>query len=91
MSPESTSHRLHSDPVQFVLDDVEVVVATVDIQEVRAHRSSSSRSLQAAKSSPYRRVRCEMRVGTEDPVEAGEMEVTQKGEFRYNSPEEEIA
>lgn len=32
-----------------------------------------------------------MRVGTEDPVEAGEMEVTQKGEFRYNSPEEEIA
>ena len=35
---------------QFSLNDVEVVTATVDLEEVRAYRSSMSRSLQAAKS-----------------------------------------
>ncbi|WFD29324.1 NAD(+) synthase (glutamine-hydrolyzing) [Malassezia sp. CBS 17886] len=33
---------------QFALDDVEVVTATVDLTEVRAHRSSKSRGMQAA-------------------------------------------
>jgi len=33
---------------QFSLNDVEVVAATIDIEDVRAHRAKSSRSMQAA-------------------------------------------
>ncbi|KAF7558860.1 hypothetical protein G7046_g5298 [Stylonectria norvegica] len=42
---------------QFSLNDVEVVTATVDLEEVRAYRSSISRSLQAAASTAkYQRI-----------------------------------
>lgn len=74
---------------QFSLNDVEVVVATVDIQEVRAHRSYSSRSLQAAQSKPYERIRVNVRLSGEE--EDHEMRVSRGGEFKYHSPEEEIS
>lgn len=67
------------------------MTATVDIQEVRAHRSSSSRSLQAAKSSPYQRIRAETRLSTHKPGDLIELESTKPGEFKYHTPEEEIA
>ena len=44
---------------QFSLLDVEVVTATVDLEEVRSYRSSSSRGEQAAVQTPLPRVRCE--------------------------------
>ncbi|KAK4690315.1 hypothetical protein P7C70_g9617, partial [Phenoliferia sp. Uapishka_3] len=75
---------------QFSLNDVEVVTATVDLLEVRRWRSGSSRSIQASMSEPYERIRSEGRLGgrVED---LGELEITQPGEFKYNTPEEEIA
>lgn len=76
---------------QFSLNDVEVVTATVDLLEVRRHRSSSSRSIQASQSQPYGRLRCPERLGTASLVDVYDLEVTQPGEFKYNTPEEEIA
>lgn len=76
---------------QFSLNDIEVVTATVDIQEVRAHRSSSSRSIQASRSPPFERVRAETRLSSDKAGDLVEWEVTKAGEFKYHTPEEEIA
>lgn len=76
---------------QFSLNDVEVVTATVDLEEVRTFRSAPSRGLQASKQEPYVRLEVDMRlskpsgdidpsVGPSDPIEP-----------RYHTPEEEIA
>ncbi|KDE06383.1 hypothetical protein MVLG_03290 [Microbotryum lychnidis-dioicae p1A1 Lamole] len=77
---------------QFSLNDVEVVTATVDIQEVRHHRSGSSRSVQAAASKPYPFIRCAMWLACADQnEELTDTELMGKGEFKYHTPEEEIA
>ncbi|KAL2010607.1 hypothetical protein VTN00DRAFT_6414 [Thermoascus crustaceus] len=76
---------------QFSLNDVEVVTAIVDLEEVRTFRSAPSRGLQASKQEPYVRLEVDMRlskpsgdidpsVGPSDPIEP-----------RYHTPEEEIA
>ncbi|KAL1999312.1 hypothetical protein VTN02DRAFT_4707 [Thermoascus thermophilus] len=76
---------------QFSLNDVEVVTATVDLEEVRTFRSAPSRGLQASRQEPYVRLEVDMRlskpleeidpsVGPSDPIEP-----------RYHTPEEEIA
>ena len=41
---------------QFSLNDIEVVTATIDIEDIRAHRATSSRSMQAAQSEQYHRI-----------------------------------
>ncbi|KAG5220027.1 glutamine-dependent NAD(+) synthetase [Salix suchowensis] len=61
---------------QFSLNDVEVVTATIDIEDVRAHRAKSSRSMQAAQSERYHRV---------------EVPFALSPEVKYHTPEEEIA
>ncbi|SCZ87891.1 BZ3500_MvSof-1268-A1-R1_Chr2-3g05359 [Microbotryum saponariae] len=77
---------------QFSLNDVEVVTATVDIQEVRHHRSGSSRSVQAAASESFPLIRCMMRLACDDlNEELTDTELMGKGEFKYHTPEEEIA
>lgn len=76
---------------QFSLNDIEVVTATVDIQEVRAHRSSSSRSIQASRTPPFERVRAETRLSSDKAGDLVEWEITKAGEFKYHTPEEEIA
>ncbi|KAM0786312.1 glutamine-dependent NAD(+) synthetase [Microbotryomycetes sp. NB124-2] len=77
---------------QFSLNDVEVVTATVDIQEVRAHRSSSSRSIQAAKNVvSFERIRAATRLSSHEAEDLIEWETTKPGEFKYHTPEEEIA
>ncbi len=42
--------------LQFSLDDVEVVTATVDLEEVRAFRSAPSRGFQATQAPIYERI-----------------------------------
>lgn len=42
--------------VQFSLDDVEVVTATVDLEEVRSKRYEPSRGLQAVRAPDYGRI-----------------------------------
>ena len=77
---------------QFSLNDVEVVTATVDLQRIRAHRTWSSRSMQAAgNQEAFLRARAETRRSTDQDEDLVDAIVDKEGEFRYNLPEEEIA
>jgi NAD+ synthase (glutamine-hydrolysing) len=75
---------------QFSLNDVEVVTATVDLEDVRSFRSAPSRGMQAAKASPYPRIEIDMRLSARNPALA---EVTPSPErlINYHEPPEEIA
>ncbi|MCJ1309239.1 glutamine-dependent NAD(+) synthetase [Agyrium rufum] len=77
---------------QFSLNDVEVVTATIDLEEVRAYRSAISRSLQAATSkAKYHRIQTEYELTFDE----GELDLSLSPSLpiqpRYHSPQEEIA
>ena len=77
---------------QFSLLEVEVVTATVDLSEVRSHRSSISRGLQAALSErKYKRIETSFALGDEE----NDMDVSKRPsppiKPRIHSVEEEIA
>ncbi|KAF6761593.1 hypothetical protein DFP72DRAFT_625720 [Ephemerocybe angulata] len=81
---------------QFSLRDVEVVTATVDLEDVRAHRATSSRSMQAASAERYHRVEVpfNMTSGTLDDVDESAdvgLASTRSFDVQYHTPEEEIA
>ncbi|EDR14650.1 uncharacterized protein LACBIDRAFT_305496 [Laccaria bicolor S238N-H82] len=81
---------------QFSLTDVEVVTATVDIEDVRAHRAKSSRSMQAASSERYYRVEVPFALTNGKFDEVREEDLvgligTKSIDVRYHAPEEEIA
>ena len=76
---------------QFSLQDVEVVTATVDLEEVRSHRAIASRNMQASRQPELIRLDLDVRLGgLEEYAEpnAGPSPVI---EPRYHAPEEEIA
>ena len=76
---------------QFSLDDVEVVTATVDLEDVRAYRCSTSRGLQALRpTEQYRRIHIpayRMSLQSDD-FTAG---ISNSCPIKYHAPEEEIA
>ncbi|KAF5607861.1 NAD+ synthase (glutamine-hydrolyzing) [Fusarium subglutinans] len=74
---------------QFSLDDVEVVTATVDLEEVRAYRFAPSRNFQAVQAPVYERIEVDFSLGHEDLdlLHAP----TAPRPARYHVPEEEIA
>jgi NAD+ synthase (glutamine-hydrolysing) len=77
---------------QFSLNDVEVIIATLDLEEVRAYRSAISRGLQAARSSTkYYRIQTDFELCSE----AEDLDVSECPSFAIQpkcySPEEEIA
>jgi len=78
---------------QFSLNDVEVVTATIDIEDVRAHRTRSSRNMQATAAERYHRIEVGFSLSggkfreVQDVFEEG-LEVRFK--VRYHTPEEEI-
>ncbi|KAK1493188.1 carbon-nitrogen hydrolase [Colletotrichum cuscutae] len=77
---------------QFSLNDVEVVTATVDLEEVRAYRSAISRGLQAARSdAKYQRIQTAFELSSED--EDADIMITPSPPIKpkYYSVEEEIA
>jgi NAD+ synthase (glutamine-hydrolysing) len=76
---------------QFSLNDVEVVTATIDIEDVRAHKARSSRSFQAARAEPYQRIKVETALSTGKGDDLVEMEITPRKAPFYHEPEEEIA
>jgi NAD+ synthase (glutamine-hydrolysing) len=77
---------------QFSLSDVEVITATVDLMAVRAHRTVSSRRMQAAQAPSYTRVWIDTRLDGGEGVRVGEPETkVGKQDFKYLDPEEEIA
>lgn len=88
--------RVVAQGTQFSLRDVEVVTATVDLEDVRAHRATSSRSMQAAEAERYHRVEVPFALtsgGLDDNKEedAVGMACTTYIDVRYHTPEEEIA
>ncbi|KAI0039877.1 glutamine-dependent NAD synthetase with GAT domain-containing protein [Auriscalpium vulgare] len=76
---------------QFSLRDVEVVSATIDIEDVRAHRATSSRSMQAAESQRYHRIEAPIALSEGKFGIIAEVNKHESFEVRYHKPEEEIA
>ena len=77
---------------QFSLNDVEVITATIDLEEVRAYRSSISRGLQAATSdAKYQRIQTSFELSTENEDTDVEIRPTLPIKPRIHSVEEEIA
>ena len=88
--------RVVAQGTQFSLNDVEVVTATIDIEDVRAHRAKSSRSMQAAAAERYHRVEVPFALTSGKFDEVSEEDQvgligSKKLDIRYHSPEEEIA
>ncbi|TFK51883.1 glutamine-dependent NAD(+) synthetase with GAT domain-containing protein [Heliocybe sulcata] len=76
---------------QFSLQEVEVVSATVDLEDVRAHRARSSRSMQAAAAERYHRVEVPFALSNKHWSEVHDPSLRKHLEPRYHLPEEEIA
>ncbi|KAL6910440.1 hypothetical protein GGI43DRAFT_390145 [Trichoderma evansii] len=74
---------------QFSLQDVEVVTATVDLEEVRAYRFAPSRNFQAVQAPVYERIEVDFRL-THDTLRILEVPTPIRPP-RYHLPEEEIA
>ncbi|KAI9858054.1 MAG: glutamine-dependent NAD(+) synthetase [Trichoglossum hirsutum] len=76
---------------QFSLAEVEVVTATVDLEEVRSYRSSKSRAMQATRQPAYERIEVDMSL-SKDSVEVDPLiSPSPELEIRFHKPEEEIA
>ncbi|ELU43539.1 glutamine-dependent NAD(+) synthetase synthase [Rhizoctonia solani AG-1 IA] len=82
--------RIVAQGSQFSLSDVEVVSATVDIEDVRAHRTRSSRSMQAAEAQRYPRIEVPMPLSGADDFTLLNTAAIQDFKVRYHTPEEEI-
>ncbi|KAI1936225.1 glutamine-dependent NAD(+) synthetase [Ophidiomyces ophidiicola] len=76
---------------QFSLDDVEVVTATVDLEEVRAFRFAPSRGLQAVRTPEYKRIETHFPLSAESNRLALDLVLTPPRPLRSHLPEEEIA
>uniref|UniRef100_A0A8C8SRR5 Glutamine-dependent NAD(+) synthetase n=1 Tax=Pelusios castaneus TaxID=367368 RepID=A0A8C8SRR5_9SAUR len=74
---------------QFSLNDVEVLVATLDLEDVRSYRAEiSSRNLVASKVNSYPRIKVNFALSCSDDVCVSTCEPIK---WRYYSPEEEIS
>jgi NAD+ synthase (glutamine-hydrolysing) len=78
------------------LTDVEVVTATIDIEDVRAHRACSSRSNQAASSERYHRIELDFALSSGKFEEVREENMvglvgSKSISVRFHTAEEEIA
>jgi NAD+ synthase (glutamine-hydrolysing) len=87
--------RIVAQGSQFSLNDVEVITATIDIEDVRAHRATSSRSMQAAVADHYHRIEVPTALssGKFEEIKDRDSVHTRAGatEVKYHIPEEEIA
>lgn len=76
---------------QFSLNDVEVVTATVDLEDVRSFRCSPSRGLQASKAEPYTRIEANMRLSELPAGPVTEVFPSPEVSIFHHAPAEEIA
>lgn len=84
--------RIVAQGSQFSLNDVEVVSATVDLEDVRSHRiASRSRSMQAAMAERYQRLEVQTALSTGKSEDLLAMQPSRPTETRIHKPEEEIA
>lgn len=75
---------------QFSLNEVEVITATIDLEEVRAFRSTVSRGLQAVAAPEYQRVEVDFSLSHDADLDL-DVSRTLPRPPRYHLPEEEIA
>ncbi|KAF5003982.1 hypothetical protein FDECE_9522 [Fusarium decemcellulare] len=77
---------------QFSLNDVDIVTATVDLDEVRAYRSSISRAMQAAQNTrKYYRIQTPFELSPEEDDLNLRLRPTLPREPKFYSAEEEVA
>lgn len=76
---------------RFSLQEVEVVTATVDIEEVRSYRCKPSRGMQATDVPDFKRIEVDMRLSNDNDDILSEYGPTLELAVRYTSPAEEIA
>ncbi|KAJ5928972.1 hypothetical protein N7466_007928 [Penicillium verhagenii] len=76
---------------QFSLNEVEVVVATVDLEKVRAYRFAPSRGLQAVAAPEYQRIEVDYSLSHDNLDLEFDLRPTAPRPARYHLPEEEIA
>ncbi|KAF2455564.1 hypothetical protein BDY21DRAFT_289192 [Lineolata rhizophorae] len=76
---------------QFSLDDVEVLTATVDLEDVRSYRFTPSRGLQAVNSPAYERIEVDLSLSQPGSILSQEISPSSPQELRVHAPEEEIA
>ena len=76
---------------QFSLQDVEVITATIDLEEIWSYRTSPSRGLQAVSGPRYERFRANLRISSSDADFDPDIRATPAQTLRYHTPEEEIA
>lgn len=77
---------------QFTLTDVEVITATIDLEEIRAYRAAASRCFQAAASTAkFKRIETNLSFSSDE----GDLNVVKRPSLTMEptvlSPEEEIA
>ncbi|GJJ11431.1 hypothetical protein Clacol_005664 [Clathrus columnatus] len=83
--------RIIAQGTQFSLNDVEVVTATVDIEDVRSHRAVMSRNMQATNAERYHRIEIQNALSTGTLEHIYDIQAANSFELKYHSPEEEIA
>ena len=76
---------------QFSLQDVEVVTATIDLEEIWSYRTSPSRGLQAVSAPRYQHFRANLRLSSSTADFDPEHRPTPVQALRLHTPEEEIA
>ncbi|KAL8670480.1 MAG: hypothetical protein Q9168_004989 [Polycauliona sp. 1 TL-2023] len=77
---------------QFSLEDVEVVTATIDLEDVRSARSAPSRNLQSQQAQKFPRIKLDVRLSKR--AEDHDYQIQGQSEpidLQYHAPEEEIA
>ncbi|GFF62319.1 glutamine-dependent NAD(+) synthetase [Aspergillus udagawae] len=76
---------------QFSLKDVEVVTATVDIEDVRTYRASPSRNMQATTQPPFVRLDLDVSLSRSDDDAEPSLAPSEPISVKYHAPEEEIS
>ncbi|EOD49513.1 putative glutamine-dependent nad(+) synthetase protein [Neofusicoccum parvum UCRNP2] len=76
---------------QFSLNDVEVITATVDLEEVRAFRYAPSRGLQAVQAPAYQRIEVDCSLSIEGGILDAKFGPTKPLKAYIHDPEAEIA
>ena len=83
--------RIVAQGSQFSLNDVEVIVATVDLEDVRSYRSQKSRALQATRQPAYERVEVNFSLSANSEDVDPRIKPSPEIKVKYHLPEEEIA
>lgn len=76
---------------QFSLRVVDVTIATVDIEQVRAVRSTPSRGIQAAKQEEFPRIDCGLKLGRDsNEIYISSLKIATPAALKILDPTEEI-